>query len=225
MRRSSLGVTAADTAVAALLAGCGQQKYHYVKNSEHQVYLKVPRDWPQIGEGDLDKAEQEIAGDPGPETAKLVRQSVWSVAYEDSAQPTVERIFGAKPLEGPVVYTQVREIPPALRGDVSLNTLRDTYLPVTSEAREAATARGLTLSGFELLQDEVVTPAKGVRGVHVRYGYTLAGQQQTFDVTALMNDDASAVYKLIVRCTVQCFSERGRELNEIIDSFTVRNEK
>jgi hypothetical protein len=101
--------------------------------------------------------------------------------------------------------------------------LRNAFLPVTAEAREAA-ASTLQLTGFELVHDEVLTPSGGLHGVRVVYDYELAnGVLHTFDQTALVNNDGSKFYLLIIRCSTSCYRARSSELDTIAKSFTVRS--
>jgi hypothetical protein len=102
--------------------------------------------------------------------------------------------------------------------------LRNAFLPVTDDAREGAAAT-LPLTGFELVQDEVLTPSSGLHGVRVIYDYELANEVlHTFDQTALVNNDGSKIYLLIIRCSTSCYRERSSELDTIAKSFTVRSD-
>jgi hypothetical protein len=100
--------------------------------------------------------------------------------------------------------------------------LRNVFLPVTDDAREAA-ATSVPLAGFELLRDEVLTPADGLHGVREVYDYELGGVMHTFDQTALVNNDGSKLYLLIIRCSTRCYRERTGELDTVAQSFTVRS--
>jgi hypothetical protein len=59
----------------------------------------------------------------------------------------------------------------------------------------------------------------------VIYDYELAnGVLHTFDQTALVNNDGSKIYLLIIRCSTSCYRERSSELDAIAKSFTVRSD-
>jgi hypothetical protein len=120
----------------------------------------------------------------------------------------------------------VLHMPESLRGPVSLDFLRNIFLPVTESVRAAYDQAGDSgLSGFELLQDEVLAPADGIHGVRVVYNYRLpSGVVHTIDLTAHANNDSSVIYLLLIRCTATCYTERAAELNEIATSFTVRSQ-
>jgi hypothetical protein len=225
MKRAAATLVATSAAVVSLTSGCGRPHYQYVKNADHQVYFKVPRTWPRVDQKELNAAEDRVAGSTGPEDAKIVRQLIWSIAYEDSEHPTAARIFGSAALDGPIVYSKVRRLPQSQPGDVSLDNLRDIYLPVSAARRQAAAAGGAPVAGFTLLQDEVDTPGQGLRGVHVRYSYQVGAQLQTFDVTALVNDKKKKVYQFVIQCSAACFDQRKQEIEDVVHSFTVRDGK
>ena len=87
------------------------------------------------------------------------------------------------------------------------------------------TAATLPLTGFELVQDQVLTPSSGLHGVRVVYDYELGNDVlHTFDQTALVNNDGSKIYLLIIRCSASCYRERSSELDAIAKSFTVRSD-
>lgn len=222
-------------AVALVLVAataCGQPEHHFVKNSAEGVYIKVPRGWRQIEQAEVDR----LLGDGTSLESRVQRDLTWSVAYDASDQPTVTHLLSNA--GEPVVYMRVDRLLPGINGfklppgleqfakqrdELSLNTLRDTFLPVSESEREEAAAKGFAEAGtFELLTDEIVNPSKGLYGVHSVYNYKFGDVVQTFDLTALVDDKHSRLYLLLLRCTAQCYSARQAELQEIVSSFTVR---
>jgi hypothetical protein len=216
------GLAALGAAVIVGLAGCGSPAFHYVKNSDEQLYFKVPSSWHKV---DPTQLENEVSStDPDSASRKVERELRWLVAYDASDKPDAGHIF-APTSDEPIVYANVQILPEAVRGGVSYDVLRDMILPVTDSARESATQAGVPLEGFELLRDEVLTPGK-VHGVRVTYNYKiLGGPLQTFDLTAYTTDDASRIYMLLVRCSAKCYQERSGELDDIVESFTVKGAK
>lgn len=212
-------VLAAVLAGPAGIAGCGSPEYTYVTNSQQRLYLKVPSSWHRIDGNALRSAETSGA-ESGSQQAKLIEALTWSVAY-DAAAPSPSHVFGGLVL-APVVYAKVQQLTEPARSAVSFDLLRNFLLPVTDAAREQAAKSGSGLSGFELISDQVVTPSPGIRGVHVVFNYAVGPFVQTFDQTALVNDDASRLYLLLVRCSAQCYSQRHQELDAVVSSFTVR---
>jgi hypothetical protein len=73
------------------------------------------------------------------------------------------------------------------------------------------------------MQDEVLTPGHGLRGVHSVFRYRMGdGSLQMIDQTAYLNDDASKLYMFFVRCSTECYEQRKQEIGNVVSSFTVR---
>jgi hypothetical protein len=221
MRRRAIHVGAAVLTAATLVAGCAAPEFTYVKNSGEKTYFKVPHEWHQTGTDGLDDA---LAGTTPESASSEVRQQLWwSVAYDAAADPDSDHLLTKGVTMQPIVYARVAQLTKSQRDSVSLDMLRNSFLPVTEDVREAS-ANTIGLQGFELLQDDVLTPASGLHGVRVVYDYELTGGiVHTFDLTALVNNDSSKVYMLLIRCAATCYRDRAGELGEIAKSFTVRS--
>ena len=221
LKRAIPLVAAAVAIVVAGVGGCGVPEFTYVKNSEQKTYFKVPHDWHEVSTNSLDDV---LSGtNPDSATAELRQQLWWSVAYDASADPTPDHLLTNGVTDKPIVYVRVAQLTEPQQNAVSLDRLRNVFLPVTDDAREAASTTS-ELTGFELVHDEVLTPASGLHGVRVIFGYELAsGVLHTFDQTALVNNDGSKLFLLIIRCSRICYRERSGELDEIATSFTVRS--
>ncbi|AEV83007.1 hypothetical protein ACWT_1988 [Actinoplanes sp. SE50] len=214
-----IGAAVIITAVAT--TGCAAPKYTYVKNSEQKTYFKVPHEWHATATGDLD----DVLSGTNPDSANAAarQQMWWSVAYDADADPNAGHLLTGRVTDQPIVYARVAELTEHQRNAMSLDTLRDLFLPVTADARESA-AQTSTLSGFELVRDEVLTPAAGLHGVRVVFDYELSdGVLHTFDQTALVNNTGDKLYLLIIRCSTSCYKDRSGELDTIATSFTVRS--
>ncbi|WP_229830755.1 hypothetical protein [Actinoplanes ianthinogenes] len=206
-------------AVAAVTLGCAAPEYTYVKNSDEKTYFKVPHDWAETDADDIDNA---LSGtNPDSATAALRRQHSWSVAYDAASIPNGLHLLSYDATDQPIVYARVTQLTEREQNAVSLDNLRNSVLPVTAAAREAA--NDPQLSDFELLSDEVLTPTDGTHGVRVVYDYSVTGVMHTFDLTALVNNTGDRLYMLLIRCSTSCYRERGEQLNAIATSFTVRS--
>lgn len=220
-RAIHVGAAIAVAAVIAAAGACGAPEFTYVKNSGQKTYFKVPHEWHQIDTDDLDDA----LGQTNPDSAssQMRQQLWWSVAYDASADPSPVHLVTNNVTDEPIVYARVAQLTETQQNAVSLDMLRDVFLPVTDDAREA-TADTSELSGFELVHDEVLTPANGLHGVREVFDYQLpSGVMHTFDETALVNNDSSTLYLMIIRCSSACYRERSTELDTIATSFTVRS--
>lgn len=214
---------AAATAGVLLLGACAAPGYTYVKNSGQMTYFKVPHDWHAA---DTETLDDVLSGtNPDSVAAQQREQAWWSVLYDASAHPTAEHLVTGDETDEPVVYARVSPLTPQAQNAISLDALRDLFLPVTDAARQqAAASAGGALAGFQLLRDQVLTPSSGLHGVRVTYEYEMDNSVlHTFDQIALVNSDSSKLYELIIRCSSRCYSDRSSELNDIATSFTVRS--
>ena len=216
-------LAAAVTALVAVGAGaCGAPGYTYVKNSGEKTYFRVPTSWRQVDQAGLDFMTREE--NPDSATAQLRKRITWTVAYDADDTPTAAHLFSITTTDDPIAYAKVQHLAPDQSNVVSFDGLRNLFLPVTVTARSAAQEAGTLLPGFELLADDLVTPSAGVRGVRVVYNYELPnGVLHTFDQTALVNNDASVYYLLVIRCSSRCYRDRQAEIDAVATSFTVRS--
>jgi hypothetical protein len=199
---------------AALLAGCGAPRYTYVKNSADHMYVKIPASWHSIDQKDLDNA---IGLDPAEDASS---RGLWLQGYDAADTPSALHLFGSSAPE-PAVLVSVQQVPQASRGGLSLDGLRDFFFPVSPTARQ--NNQNPQLTGFGLMADDVLTPGDGVRGVHTVFRYRLGGgPPQMMDQTGYLNDDASKVYLLLVRCSTTCYKDRHGEIENVVSSFTIR---
>jgi hypothetical protein len=200
--------------VAALLAGCGAPAYTYVKNSADHLYVKIPASWHSIDQDDLNDA---IGLDPAESASS---RGLWLQAYDAADTPSPLHLFGSSAPE-PAALVSVQQVPETSRGGLSLDGLRDLFFPVSPTARQQN--QNPQLTGFGLTTDDVLTPGDGLRGVHIVFRYSLGGgPPQMMDQTAYVNDDASKVYVLLVRCSTTCYKDRHGEIAHVVSSFTIR---
>lgn len=211
---------AARTALAAfgcaVLLACGAPQYHYVTNSTDRAYVRIPTSWQPMDQRQLDSA---FGIDPAQTAADV---GIWHVAYDAAAVPAIDHLAGWT-ATAPAVVVAVHQVAEPERGQLSLDRLRDLFLPVSAARRQQVASSPATYSDFALYADDVLTPGDGLRGVHVVYRYAFAGgPPQMIDQTVYLNDDASRLYLLLVRCTTTCYADRHEEIAKVVSSFTVR---
>jgi hypothetical protein len=211
-----LAVVAALCA-AVVFSACAAPNYTFVTNSSDHVYFKVPAGWSQINQRDIDKF---AAPDLDEAAAAQLRAQTWTVAFDAGREPSIQHIFAAE-VQDPVVFARVLRRDGGDASTMTLDALRDFFLPVSKTARTAAKASGQALPGFKSVVDDVTTREGGFKGVHEVFRYTVNGVVQTFDQTALATEDASRVYILLVRCTQTCYADRRGELASVVRSFIV----
>ena len=204
-------------ALVAVLAGCGSPEYTYVTNSEDRTYVKLPTTWRQIDERALTDA---IGIDPAISEEE---RGLWLAGYDADSSPSPLHLFGPS-APAPAAIVAVQQVPESVRGQYSLDKLRDLFYPVTAESRDAAALDPTSdLTDFALVSDEVLTPGDGLRGVRSVFRYRIdGGPLQMIDQTNYLNDDASKLYMLFVRCSTECYEKRQQEIDGVVSSFTVR---
>jgi hypothetical protein len=197
------------------LSGCAAPQYTYVANSSQNTYFKVPYNWHKISDSALSSELQAATGGSG---------SGWTVAYEAGRKPTA-RDFLSFGTSEPFVFAEVGTLNSAASSELSYDTLRDFFLPVTSTARQSAAASGaFPLTNFQQIRDQVLTLGQGVHGVRETFDYTYPGGiTDTFDEVALTNADQTVVYLLVLHCTSSCYSSDQTEINGVMSSFTIRS--
>ena len=216
LRRTAVGLAAAGALLSAV-AACGAPGYTYAADGADNAYFKVPASWPQVDPvvvaGAQSELSQSLAGVAGGTFA-------WSRAYDAAAHPApTALLIGSK---SPVVYASVQDLNASLRAELSFDAMRNLILPVTSTARQSATASGFTLTGFNLLLSNTITTKNGVRGINEAFEYTVAGRPDVFDLTVATNSSTTKLYMLLVQCYQDCFVAHQAQIVAVVDSFTVR---
>jgi hypothetical protein len=214
--RLRAGAAVVGLATAAVVAGCGTPAYHYATNTDDGVYFKVPAAWSRVDQHELD--DLATAG-LDAQAAAALRASSWSVAFDTEDPPSARHIVSLD-VTSPLAYARVLQVPEGSRSGVTVDALRDVFVPVTKSARTKAVASGSTLGTFALRSTETNAP-KGYTGVHQVFSYARAGSNQVFDQTSWANRDHSRIYLLLVRCNDACYSQHEDELAAVVKSFTV----
>jgi hypothetical protein len=215
VRRSRLSAIAGLSAalIAVAVTGCGAPPYTFVANTSEHAYFKVPSGWTRISSSALSAAVD----------AEGSQSGAWTVGFDASQDPSAEHVLGQVPAQ-PFAYATVGRVSPTVTSELSYNTLRDFFLPVTAAARQTAARAGFPLTSFRLLSSSMVTPGQGIHGVRETYDYTYpGGLVVTFDQVALTNADDTEVYLLLVHCLSACYSQNQRQINTVMTSFTVRS--
>jgi hypothetical protein len=200
------------------LAGCAAPQFTYVANSSSgantSTYFKVPYGWHKISDSALSSALKTATGGSG---------AGWTAAYEAGVKPTAND-FLAFGTTQPFVFAEVGQLNSTASNELSYDTLRDFFLPVTSTARTNASTQGFPLTGFKQIRDQTLSLSQGVHGVRETFDYTYTGNvTDTFDEVALTNADQTVVYLLVLHCTTSCYSSDQSEINDVMSSFTIRS--
>ena len=200
--------------LGVFLAGCGAPSYTYVANSSQNTYFKVPNGWHQIPASALN-SELKAADSSGAN---------WTVAYEAGTKPAASDMFSFAATR-PFVFAEVGDLSSTGSAELSYDSLRDSFLPVTSTARQELSEENAPYTNFKQIRDQVLTLGQGVHGVRETYDYTYSGgATDTFDEVALTNADQTVVYLLVLHCTTTCYSDNQTQINDVVSSFTVRSQ-
>lgn len=215
--RSTRGLTGGLTflllsaLVTMALSACGAPAYTYVADSSAGTYYKVPAQWHQISQKDINAAIQAAGGSSA---------GVWSTAFDGSSRPSASH-NGSVNLGQPYVFAEVGQLSSTGSSQLSYDAMRDMWLPVTSTARQQDASAGFPGTNFTQIRDQVITAKQGVHGVRETFRYTFNGVTDTFDEEVLTNADQTFLYILQVHCTESCYSQNQNNINTIMTSFTV----
>ena len=191
-------------------AGCAAPQYTYVADSSDNAYFKVPPSWHQVSQSSL----QSLTGQ-----SSTLGNYLWTRAYDASPAPSADHILSST--SKPVVFASVISLSTSERSSLSLNSMRDLFLPVTSAARSAASQEGDQLTGFQSISDQVVTNNHGYRGIREIFDYTFAGVPETFDLTVFTDSTTTKLYFLLIQCWETCFASDYSQISQVVGSFTV----
>ena len=194
------------------LSACGAPGYTYVADTPAKAYYKVPSQWHEISQKDLDSALKAAGGSS---------DGIWSTAFDAGMAPSGNN-FLAPSINKPFVFAEVGTLSSTVSNELSYNMLRDFMLPVTSDSRQQDAASGFPLTDFKQLRDQTIAGKQGVHGVRETFQYTFpGGVADTFDESVLTNSDQTVVYFLMVHCTNSCYSQNQNNINTVMSSFTV----
>ncbi|MEI6867020.1 MAG: hypothetical protein WCK62_00820 [Actinomycetes bacterium] len=197
------------------LSGCGAPSQIYAADKKDGVYLTLPNGWHSVSQQKLNSLEATSTVTGATERLSLVR---WQEGFSPDAKIGAKAVLSLSAPSSPVIYVRVRGLTFDETNAVSFNSLRNMIVPLTTWIDGSDTSA----PEFQIFDDTPIVQ-KIARGVHTNYEFTVKGQpSQTIDQTALVSDDRSSIFVLIVRCTTTCFEKNRDLLSKISKSFTVR---
>jgi hypothetical protein len=215
VRRYGVGIFLLISVIG--LTSCTQSQI-YAIDKDSGVYAAIPNGWKKITTAQLTKAESKSTADGAAERLANV---VWQEAYTTSSKTKPLAVFSLDAPEGAVVYLRVRDLNYDDMNSISYNDLRNIILPITSWLDDPTKAN----VDF-LLLDDYERVEKIARGVRTIFTFSdRAGISETVDQTALVSDDRTRIYILLVRAPTKYYKAHAKELQAIGDSFTVRGNK
>jgi hypothetical protein len=193
------------------LSACGAPGYSYVADSKAGTFYKVPSQWHQISQRDLNAALTAGGGSAS---------GAWSTAFDADPAPSAVHNSSVA-LSQPFVFAEVGALSSTATNELSYNMLRDIWLPVTSTTRQTDASAGFSGTNFTQLRDQTITAKQGVHGVRETFQYTFGLVTDTFDEEVLTNADQTVVYILQVHCTQSCYAQNQNSINTVMSSFTI----
>jgi len=204
-------------AMSFLLSSCGSATQQYPAFKKEGVYFAVPNNWHEITTKQLNAQEALATDADAKDRAAMVQ---WQVAYSTDKAITPAEVFNLNSVDAPVVLARVRSLFPDESNSVSNNSLRNMVVPLTTWVTEPTA----TTPVYEIFDDQDRIE-KGARGVRTVFSFTLHGEKQSIDQTALLSPDRSTIYVLLIRCSSLCFEKNKAAITKIAESFTVRGNK
>jgi hypothetical protein len=203
---------------SVLLASCAGTGYNYVKSSNFHTYFKVPSDWKLFSEKSVVAAN---FSDLSKAQLQQVFDTSWHSAFDASPQPSLKHVFSVA--KSPNGYAVVSTLSAKDSDSVSDSTLRNFFLDVDTAVNDDR----LTLSQYE-----VVDPSGGIHGIHL-VGRLITGdataqndyqgQAVEFDQVVEVDQSRQHVYAMIVSCSATCYEANTGKIENVINSWTVKD--
>ena len=199
-------------AVCALaIAACGGPKYHYVKSSSDQTFVRLPQEWTLYDEDELLKVSDE-----SPEAKAQFKQLSWSVAFDAAPKPSLDHVLSDA--GHPTGLLQVRTLLPEQRDTFSLADLRTLLLPFDPLAEEAQAA-----GEVEVLEVREVRRSGGLHGTDLLLNLkTDSGERVKWRQVALVDGAVRKVHVLAISCDAGCYAANEKVIDEVVSSWKVK---
>ena len=201
--------------LGVVLAGCGRPSYQFLGNDDRDLVMRLPVSWSKIDPDDVARATGQ---DPSTTVG-------WTAVFDGSAKPSVKHASAAY-ADAPLMIVRSVDVPQDQRDGVTADALRDLVIPVTEQARTeqqlTAAAAGQQPPVFKLLKDTTLT-TKTERGVHLIFSYAIGGHTEVYDKVAVTDPKKTRVHIALAHCSQACYSSRGKEIDTVISSLTVKD--
>lgn len=213
--RRVAGTTAAVAAgllAVVALSGCAPQpSVKFVTSDADDVVIRIPRSWSLVQSGPPAGADGTAATDGS-----------WMGVFDAAAKPSMQHARSVS-ATSPVAVAQSVVTTKEKVDQLSLDDLRDAYLPVSATARATmGVTSTLPVSDFKLITDQEIS-TKTAKGVHVTFSYLVEGKGvEYFDQVAVTNTAKTRVHLFLVHCTETCWTTHREAINDAVSSFTVK---
>src|SRR3989442_15205655 len=202
-------------ALGLSMSACAAANYTYVSNASTQTYFKVPSSWK------LFTKQQLLVATNLDKSLEASKSFDLLMGFDADPSPRINHVLGIV-TQYPALMAQVRELSAAAQDQASLMTLRNLWIPQLDQLIQNDSADVLSLK-------EVVL-AGGFHGIRMVYNISLGGnlnvlagnQVVRVNQTAYLDPAAKRAYLLVISCTADCYQHNQTAINQIADSFTIR---
>jgi hypothetical protein len=208
-RRAWWPLGPAAVVLACALGACGAPTVRYVSNSTGGLFLKVPHAWGvfPVSDGNVAPSPSQMPGE-------------WKVIVDGADAPSRGHAEDAVP-EAPVGIVEVT--PTALFQDptklASNAGLRSLMLASGTDPFETAQ----TDPSVKILDYSEVDDGQGYWGNHMTVKLQIgADEAETVTQYAYANDSFTRIYVLRLYCSSDCYDTSKREIQSVLDSWTLR---
>lgn len=206
---------AAAVALALTVAACAPSGFRYVEVGSDDVVFKVPDGWDVrvLDDGSTPEPTDRLpplgSGRPGPR--------IWTVALDGDPAPDPGHLETPERLDHPAGFATVMELTFEQSQQISLSDIRfSPFTEIGDPVFEAFSNDQLELVSFdEIVRDD------GVRGSRFVYN-VLRDPPVTVGQIALVDNANRHLYRLTLYCRSTCFREHKDLIDEIMDSWTVK---
>jgi hypothetical protein len=196
-------------ALACFATACASSGFHYVKNSDDHTYFKVPESWKLYDEDAVLKADASLSQDE----RDAARETGWQTAFDGSPRPSLRHVRKAN-TRYPTGEALVQELSAKAADSVSLESLRNLFFDIDG----AQSGTPATVISYDLVDFD-----GGFHGSHLVARMSKGKVSVTLNQMAVLDQDTSKVYALVVTCSTACYNRQQSKIEKIVDSWTVKD--
>lgn len=216
--RGGFGAPAILLLSALVLAACQGSGFDYVGSPDRKASFKVPLEWKEFTKRDL-------LASTGQDVSEATGEALpWLVGFDAAPDPTTDHVLSLQLApDHPVVIAQTLALDFETRDQISLGTIRNQVYPVDELLNnDAAEVRA-----YEELELE-----DGLRGIRIEYDVfpegvaTVSEGNEVIRVLQIgvLDGPTENLYLFAVRCEAHCYQEHAKLIDQIADSWTVKEQ-
>jgi hypothetical protein len=201
----------------------------YIENADDSLYLRLPPDWVSYDEQEIYEEPLVTMGD-GASTLDVIREvnQNWVVGFaaEDLESPTAALGFAANV---PVGFAAVVQLDPVAREGFDVVAQRSFGWPPLAAGGlldPVAAYRDDPSGDVELIEYQEYDVAGRGSATRIRAAFDGLGDDTVFrDVTVVVDSLGTELYVLSVGCYAHCFLNSMEEIDDVVSSFTLEDQR